>query len=364
MAQALARQADVSTVGLLPALIWNKLEPRDNSLGLEHELLLWDRKPELWHRWDSWQKLRRYYLDKVAREGMPDAVLVRNLQPVFNYFVRWLRRQNPRPPIVLVLADSGLGQPVRFSRRFRYWFKPMQVLEHDAVHWYDACLGFGIETRRHFEPYGLPWQWMPSAFNFDYEPPAAPPVAEGSIRFGYFGGFAEHMGVTRMVRIFLDSGVSASLRICGFGSQSSTFKELAAQHPNFHFDGLLPKQSDCLDWAQQLDVLINPRLHINGQDNSFPSKVFEFGVTGKAILSTRTGGVDQVLGEDGLYIESENFKESLEQKLREVAAMDRVELKRRGTAIRNRLLKDYNWDAQARRIIEFLNGVVEKFQRH
>ena len=110
-------------------------------------------------------------------------------------------------------------------------------------------------------------------------------------------------------------------------------------------------------WAQKVDVLINPRLPIQGLENSFPSKIFDFGMTGKAILSTRLSGVDKVLGEEGIYLETEDFAGSLRQKLREVAAMDRTELQRRGTAIRERVLKEFNWDEQARRMIEFLTGI-------
>jgi glycosyltransferase involved in cell wall biosynthesis len=136
-------------------------------------------------------------------------------------------------------------------------------------------------------------------------------------------------------------------------------KKLAHEHPNFHFDGLLPRQSDCLAWAQRVDVLVNPRLPLAGWDNSFPSKIFEFAVSGKAILSTRACGVDKVLGDEGIYADADNLEESLCQKFREVSAMDRNELRRRGTAMRNRVLKDFNWDVQARRIVEFLEGLVK-----
>ena len=358
MAQALAKRAEISTVGLLPRRIWGHLNPTDDSLGLEHKLLICERRPELWHRWRSWRQLRRFYLEEVKRKGMPDALLVRNLTTVFNYFVRWLRQQPQCPVIAVVLADSGLGQPVSISRRLRYLIKPMQYLEEKSVLWYDACLGFGFESRRDFESRGVPWLWMPSAFNFYYEPPSNT-VAEGPIHFGYFGGLSREIGVHSMVKAFLASGVPGPLRLCGFGPLTDTINKLAKEHPNLHFDGLLPRQSDCLPWAQQADVLVNPRLPLWGRDNSFPSKIFEFGMAGKAILSTRTGGVDEVLRDDGLYLETENFEDSLRQKFCEVAAMDRVELQRRGTAIRNRVLKDFNWDAQARRIVEFLTGLVD-----
>ncbi len=358
MAQALAKHVTLSTVGLLPARVWSQLEPRDDSLGLEHRLLLWNRDPALWHQWRSWRQLRRFYLDEVQRSGMPDIVLVRNLQHVFNHFVKWLRKQHPRPAIVLVLADSGLGQPVSLSRRLRYYFKPMQVLEEQAALWYDACLGFGLESQRHFKPRGVPWLWMPSAFNFYYEPPPST-VRDGPIRFGYFGGLTQSIGVLSLVHAFLASGVPGPLRLCGFGGLTETLKKLAAEHPNLQFDGLLPRQSDCLPWAQQVDVLVNPRVPLRGQDNSFPSKIFEFAMTGKAILSTRACGVDQVLLDEGIYADAGNLEPSLCQKFREVSAMDRAELQRRGAAIRQRIIKEYNWDQQARRMVEFFQSIIK-----
>ena len=134
MLQALGRLTQLSSVGLLPEETFGHLEPRDDSFGLEQDLLLWERKPELWHRWRSWRRLRHFYLAKFAVESIPDVLLVRNLNPVFNQFVRWLRRRKPRPVIILVFADSAtLGRSVSFSRRLRYSLKPMQMLDDDAI---------------------------------------------------------------------------------------------------------------------------------------------------------------------------------------------------------------------------------------
>src|SRR5262249_26304436 len=69
MGQALGRLTDLRTVGLLPEEVYGQLEPRDGSIGLEHACLLWERRPELWHRWLSWRRLRRYYLAESARSG-------------------------------------------------------------------------------------------------------------------------------------------------------------------------------------------------------------------------------------------------------------------------------------------------------
>jgi glycosyltransferase involved in cell wall biosynthesis len=260
--------------------------------------------------------------------------------------------------ILLLLGDSGgLGEKIPWLRRLRYKFKPLQMLEAQAVLLYDACLVSGLNAKRYFEPRGVPWIWIPCGFNFDYNPPPPDPSQNGPVRFGYFGTLTERSGVLTLVNAFLTAGVPGTLHICGHGPLSGELEKLARQHPNFHFDGFLPKQWDCLPWAQKVDVLINLRLPFWGQDNSAPSKVFEYGVAGKAILSTRTAGMDEILAQEGIYIETENFEESLRQKLQEVSAMDRAELRRRATIIRDRIVKNYSWEEQARRIIEFVNGL-------
>jgi glycosyltransferase involved in cell wall biosynthesis len=357
--QKLSRFAEVSSVGLLLKDFWPKrFEPTDDSPGLEHELMLYDF-PGRWHRWISWRKLRRYYLEKVKKEGMPDVLIVRNLQHVFNHFVQWLRRQPKRPVIVLLLGDSGgLDKKVNRWRRLRYKLKPIQMLEVESVLMYDAAILSGISAKRYFERRGIPWVWHPAVYKFEYTPP--PPGNEnGPIRFGYFGRLIKGYAAIQVVQIFLKAGIQGTLHVCGCGDQAEELEKLAKLHPNFHFDGFLAKESDCLDWAQKVDVLINSRLPVDGQENSFPSKILEYGIAGKAILSTRVGGVYEAIGEDGIYFDAENFEESLLEKIREVSAMNRDELQRRAQAIRRRILSEFNADEQARRVFEFLNTVVK-----
>jgi glycosyltransferase involved in cell wall biosynthesis len=359
MGMALGKLTELATVGWIHPHVFGHLDPRDDSIGLEHELLLWDLKPELWHRWQSWRKLRDYYLKKVAREGLPDVFMVSNILPVFNHFVRWLKKQPRRPLVVLFLADcEGLGQPTSLLRKLRYRLKPMQMLESEAVYDYDVCLALSNQTRQYFEPKGIPWMWLPPAFNYHYEPPTAPDL-DGPIRFGYFGSIAENSATPQMLRAFERSGVPGTLHLCGSGKAVEVLKKICADNSRIKYEGVL-KPAECLAWAQKVDVLINPRLPIWA--NSFSSKVMEYGVTGKAILSTIVGGVDEVLGDGGLYFEADNLEASLCQRLTEVAKMDRAELQRRGAAIRTRIIQKFNWDSQAARIVDFLKAIIQARQ--
>lgn len=361
--QKLSELADVSTVSLLHHLFWEKrFEPRDETPGLNHELIIWDRNPALWHRWISWRQLRAFYLKKIEQGKMPDAIVVCNLQHVFNHFVKWLRRQPRRPLIVLQICDSGgLGEKSPLSRRLRYLFKPMQMLEAQSVKLYeDGCILSSVTSKKYFEPRGIPWHWHPANYKFEYEPPP-PSGGAGPINFGYFGTITKVYAITSVVRAFLKANVPGTLYMCGGGEpdQEEELKKLSALHPNFRFDGYLPKESDCLDWAQKVDVLINSRFPVRGQENSFPSKVLEYGIAGKPILTTHVGGTAAALGDEGIYFETDNFEESLAKKIREVSTMDRAELQRRGRAIRERVLRDFSAQEQAKRVVTFLEGLVK-----
>lgn len=363
MWQKISEMADISAVSLLHRTFWEKrFEPRDDTPGLDPELILWERIPALWHRWISWRQLRAYYLKKVEEGQMPDAVVVCNLQHVYNHFVKWLRRQPKRPLIILQICDSGgLGEPISLYRRLRYLFKPMQMLEGVAVKLYeDGCILSSVTSKKYFEPRGIPWVWHPANYKFEYEPPAASGQA-GPVNFGYFGTISKVYAITSVARAFLKANVPGTLYMCGGGDreQEEELRRLSQLHPNFRFDGFLPKESDCLDWAQKVDVLINSRFPVRGQDNSFPSKVLEYAVAGKAILTTRVGGTDAALGDDGIYFGTDNFEETLAKKIQEVSRMDRSELRRRGRAIRERVLKEFSAEEQARRIFEFVEGLVK-----
>jgi glycosyltransferase involved in cell wall biosynthesis len=162
-----------------------------------------------------------------------------------------------------------------------------------------------------------------------------------------------------MVEAFVKTGAPGRLHLCGFGKQSGEIQALAAQHPQLQFDGLLPKQSDCLDWAQKVDVLVNPRLNIWGLENSFPSKIFEFSMTGKAILTTPTGGVDRVLGDRAFYLDADRFEASFAAQVKAISGMDRAVLRERGRSIRQHVMAEYTWDRQAARMTEFMEALVD-----
>jgi glycosyltransferase involved in cell wall biosynthesis len=360
MVTALREGFEIRSVGLLPLAPPPLPSPAPDS-GLAHDLLLLEKAPELFYRFRALSRLKRQYRSWRAQGWEPDAVLVYNLSPVYNQFVLWLERQPACPKRVLLLLDSpNLGRRLPWAKRFRRRFKPMVVPDAEMVLRFDACIGLSQATAKYFEPRQIPFLWMPGGTRPD---PVQPDEDDGAgepgrlvqpRRFGYFGALAPHAGIGPLIEHFLGSQLPASLEVCGYGKMGNELAALAHREPRLKFHGLLPTSEDCLRFGRSCHVLVNPRPDSFGNENSFASKLFEYALCGRAILTSRLPGVEAVLGPDAFYFEPSDFTHGLRQRLQELSAVDPGELDRRGAAIRKRVLREFSWSKQAARISQFL----------
>jgi hypothetical protein len=179
---------------------------------------------------------------------------------------------------------------------------------------------------------------------------------DGSLRLGYFGSLADHAGVRPLVETVLTTEVLASLEICGYGKFDSKLGALAAESGRIKFHGLLTPDS-CLSFGRSCDVLVNPRPASYGNENNFSSKLFDYALAGRAILTSNLSGVEDVLGPDAFYFNAEDFHHSLRQSLHELSTLGRTELERRGAAVQQRVTSQFSWTSQGARLVAFLSQV-------
>jgi glycosyltransferase involved in cell wall biosynthesis len=358
--QSLAPWLEVRSVGTAGIAVEGLAIPPNPSPGLPNELNLLDKWPEVFHRHRSLARLKRAYRTWEKAGWRPDAILVYNLPPIYNGFIRWLkRRSQPAPPAVLFLADSlTLGSRIHWFKAFRYRFKPLIYPEAEMLPYFQACVGLSVTTEGLFAPRGVPWLWLPNGVDERRAIPPRPDKIEGPIRFGYFGSLGEHAGLPAFLKVFAARDRNATMHICGYGKARAEFEAVCAANPRLR--SYSPRSPDeCLQLAQEFDVLVNPRPLLFGNENNFPSKVFEYGLSGRAILTTGFSGVDQVLGENAFYFDAGDYDRSLAQRLDEISAVPRAGLRRRGAAIQARLLQKFSWRTQGEKLARFLEGVMQ-----
>jgi len=251
-------------------------------------------------------------------------------------------------------------------KSFRYRFKPLFIQDSDAIEMFDACIGLSQSTEQYFSQRGAPFLWMPGACRSlgTMVEPKENAKQEGNpqIRFGYFGALADYAGIGSLVQVFRSTNISASLHISGYGKLAARMAEEAARDLRITFHGFFDTTEVCLEFGRSCDVLVNPRPASHGNENNFPSKIFDYALCGRAILSSTLGGVDTVLGAEAAYFDASNYDHSLAQMLIYLSKQPSSELKRRGAALKLRVLSDYTWGAQGDRIAGFLNQICSPTQ--
>src|SRR5882724_4849425 len=134
MVAALRAHFEICSVGVLPLKVPRLTAGADPASGVEHKLVLLERAPELFHRYRSLAQLKRQYRRWQAEGGTPDAVLAYNLSPIYNNFVRWLKKQGSPPKLVLLLLDSSrLGKPTPPLKRLRRRLKPLVIPDDEMI---------------------------------------------------------------------------------------------------------------------------------------------------------------------------------------------------------------------------------------
>jgi len=359
MVGELRENFDLRSTGILPIDPPKVPEP-DPQSGVEHDLILLEKPPELFHRFRSLACLKAQYRRWRATGWEPDAVLVYNLSPIYNQFLLWLRRHSNRPRLVLLLLDSpNLGVPIQRWKRFRRRFKPMYTADCDMIWRFDACIGLSKATERYFVPRKVPFLWMPGGCTPSrarFSDDDSFPQRNGVMRLGYFGALASHAGVQTLIETVLSTQIPVSLEVCGYGKLADAVQAIAQRDERVKFHGLLTP-AQCLSFGRACDVLVNPRPSTHGNENNFSSKLFDYALAGRSILTSSLSGVEEVLGPEAFYFDPRDFCKNLRKKLLMLSRIHRSDLDKRGVSVQQRVLSNFSWPKQGVRLSNFLAGV-------
>jgi len=144
------------------------------------------------------------------------------------------------------------------------------------------------------------------------------------------------------------------LWLTGHGNAIPLIEERAKNDERIKFFGFLPSRRDLLLKQKEASMLISPR-HTNEEASKycFPSKLFEYMISGNPVLSTNIAGIPEEYDSYLIKIEATNA-ESIASAIKQVADMKKQEREEFGFRAKRFILEEKNAQAQTRKILEFI----------
>lgn len=183
--------------------------------------------------------------------------------------------------------------------------------------------------------------------------PARPFAAE-PFTILYAGGLSQAYGVGRLIDAILGIyELPVRLKLFGRGDQESRIKELAVKDDRFFYGGFVDNE-ELVPELLKADVLINPRpTHEDFSIMSFPSKLIEYLVMGRPVLTTRIPSIPESYRENFFYINDES-PNGIREAILTLATMPNDERNKKAATGRAFILSEASEFAVGRKIADFI----------
>jgi glycosyltransferase involved in cell wall biosynthesis len=353
--QNLRSELDLRTASILD----RKIQPNESDRAYAGRLLLEARWGKDLQAYPSFLELRKGYLAWRKQGWKPDFFLVYNSHPVGNAFVQFLAKRDPDVKRVLFFLDSKyFGKNIPILKRLRLNLKPLQWSDEKMLPLFHGVASASLSSKQFCQERKIPWHWFPGGAQADglLDKIVSTP-ASTSRRIGYFGSHSEYAGLRELLAAFqTNPDLPLTLSIAGEGIQTADLKARTASDPRIEWVGFFKERSDLGRWASGCHVLVNPRPAGYGNDNNFPSKLFDFMQLGRAVISSWTPTLDHAFGDSLIWYDAAK-PNALAQALTDVSAKSTTELIHQGTMLREKYSTVYAWDETIRGLKHWLGGI-------
>jgi glycosyltransferase involved in cell wall biosynthesis len=283
----------------------------------------------------------------------PDAVMFGfNLFPQIGIPMRKLKKKFPQCKMVSLLADLPIDDKVDrkgFSKLLRKWF------DYSTWESIAACEGFIVlneyvaKTYLPDKPYVVVDGGLDESGIRPYEFQLS---AKKNVLF--CGALTEYNGISNLLKAMeLLEDKEITLDIYGGGYLEKEVEEFAKTHSNVHYYGKVSNQ-EVMQKQREAWLLINPRkVDDLIAKVTFPSKTFEYMLSGTPILTTRLNGYGMEY-EDKMFFIEEDTPEGIARAILELNQMDDLELSCMAKKAYDFVVEQKTWKKQVEKIEAFL----------
>lgn len=252
--------------------------------------------------------------------------------------------------LFVLLADLPLDDKVRRSKLSRLAKKTYdRITEYCIRHiQYAVVLNKNVVKQYKLK---IPYLVMEGGVNLEDIKLKKESVKEKNIV--YTGALTDYSGVLLAVNAMeFIKDKSIKLDIYGSGELETQIKKIAYKSKNIRFHGK-KENKEIMEIQRRAWLLINPR-KINDPISkvTFPSKIFEYMLSGRPVLSTRLNGFTEEYEDKIIWIENEepHYLADLIEKL----GKDEERLNKLGKRAQDFVVNQKNWTIQSEKIWNFI----------
>jgi glycosyltransferase involved in cell wall biosynthesis len=329
----------------IASVVDRKLDLVDAEGQNPGHLLLQGRFGKDLQSYPSFLKLRQTYLHWRRQGWKPDHFVVYNSHPVGNAFARFVAKYDPDIKRILLFLDSKyFGKKLKLFKRLRLRFKPLHWRDEEMLPYFHGVAAASLSSQWFCQDRGIPWHWFPGGAKADgLLDKVLSPEPEGTKQIGYFGSHADYAGLRELLEAFkTKADLPLKLSIAGEGEKTEELRQYAASDPRIEWMGFFNDRADLGRWASSCHVFVNPRPPRYGNDNNFPSKIFDYMQLGRPVLSSTTPTLKHAFGDAMTWYDAENPR-ALSQALAGIAQRSVADLLGEGEALRGKYCPIYSW---------------------
>lgn len=263
-----------------------------------------------------------------------------------------------RVPMIILVADFEHRKYLKIAR------SPLRFLEAVLSEMLmRSSDGLICYSRRVLEDisYKGPWIKMEGAISKSFEQVTVEeqPRHSGLKIIMYSGALNNCGGIELLLAAFkLIEEPDYRLWITGRGFLEKSIIETAEIDKRIEYLSYL-NQEEYRRRIADASVLINPRLsHLPENRYNFPSKFLDYLASGKPVITTSTGDVEEDYGGKAYFLKDET-PQGLARLIEEVVMTSPQERERKGTEVRKYMIENKTWDKQCDRIYDFITSLIK-----
>lgn len=302
-----------------------------------------------------WQTLSVYRL--VKQHADKETILLTfNLFPQIGLPAMWAKKKLGCKTCAL-LADLPINDEVGVKNPIKNLLRNcFDRLTLRAITECDRLIVLNKNAAESYAP-GTPYIVVEGGVDAQHLAPGISVKDKTEKRIVYGGALTEYSGILTLIEAMkYVEDKDAKLHIYGSGYVQNQVEQMAQQIPNVEYHGRISNQ-EMLRIQKEAYLLVNPRpVEDSIAKVTFPSKLFEYMISGTPVLTTKLNGINEAFQEH-LYLAEDSSAQELARMMNTVLQLPSCEVKAKATGAYSFVVSEKNWKKQCERIYAFLKDI-------